>query len=320
MSHRPAAKKQSKIFERLLFLTIVLVIGVLIYFGLQWKHSIFSVLGLRKNFIIRTNPVILVSFPEEENEQNLILTIPSNVYTKVPFGYGPYKLESVARLGELENKPELFVNTVEDLLGLSFDGWISYDNDFKQEIQSIQDLEQLKKVIYLSVFINRSHKTNLNFLDQLILVWKLFQLKPTNSGFFNLEENNSLFTESILPDKTPVRQINEKALERFMEQKFESQKIRKDGLSIKILNATQVQGAGNTFSRFLTSLGGKVIGIGNQKDEVERCKIKTGETNVKAGIVLYLKNKFNCEVATTQENLDADIIVIVGDYFAQRWN
>ncbi len=108
--------------------------------------------------------------------------------------------------------------------------------------------------------------------------------------------------------------------EKNMEQKFESQKIRKDGLSIKILNATQVQGAGNTFSRFLTSLGGKVIGIGNQKEEVERCNIKTGETNVKAAIVLYLKNKFNCEVTTTQENLDADIIVIVGDYFAQRWN
>ena|SRR3989344_5256434 len=282
-----------------------------------YQTSVFFRSPWRTNLVLNTNPIVVVSLPKAAEDQMLIITLPENAFTDVPFGYGAYKLSSVWRLGEIEKNPELFVTTIEDMLGVRIDGWLA-----KTEVGNLTQTDNLRQKLdqfLASPLKPANFKSNINHLDWAWIYFKLRFSRPDKFKLLLSETYPSLYADAILPDGTQIQKVNHESLLRFLEQKFEDIDVRRDGLSVVIQNHTDIPNVGQKFARFVTNFGGKVITIGNGIDRMANCRLEVKPELTQKKLVQYLMRAFKCELVATAENSGVDMTVKLGDTFGQRW-
>ncbi len=296
---------------------ICVVLGIWLVIALikEVRASIF-LKSSRTNIVIQNNPIILLSFASIEADSDLLITLPGSVHVLVPYGYGQYRLEAVGRLGILEHKPQLLPDTIADLLGVTLDGWVQKDID-RHTNNTV--LEQLQQSLTLGQVLSPQFDSNLEMLDRFLLFWKLWHLRSNVVRVYDMTQNSTIFVRSALADGSNSTEVNSDGLERFLEQKFEDAQIRLDGLTIRIFNSTDTAGIGQKFARFVTRIGGKVIAVGNQKDDEAHCRVFLRKELDQKRIVQFLQKEFNCTLSLTPNNLGADLMITVGNSFADRW-
>lgn len=306
---------------RAIKLAIVLFVIVFVLWSankirLQIETSVVLHRNWRVNVALQTNPIVVLSIPKDENDQLSFVTIPGNVSAKVPFGYGPYRLEAVWRLGQLESKPELFVETVENMLGIKINGWIGSGETIEYD-QNMQDLFR-KKIVQQIPLLQVHNKTNLNTIDRFLIYLALKRANSTNMRTFATHLNPQLFADSELPDSSPIKIVNETLLEKFLEQKFEDTKVRSDNLSVKLFNTTDIPNIGKRFARFVSQFGGKIITVANEKKSVQNCLILVSNANKDKKLVQYLRTEFLCEITITESLGDADVALYIGNTLVKK--
>jgi hypothetical protein len=322
MRRRPAQEQSvgKRIRKVALWFGVIVGLWMIVVILGQIKSSQLLGKKWRTAIVFRTNPVVVVSFKYQTPDEDMAITLPSAVLAHVPFGYGPYRLESVWRLGELEKRPSLFASTVADLLGIPMQGWVgSASIDDLNDVSKGSILNQLKRRYSLVKLLFGQVSTELNYLDRLIIGWRLARMGAQSVRIFETHENPALFFDSHLPDGSAVKEVNEDALSLFLEQRFEDTQVRGEGVRIKVYNTTQTAGIGQRFARYISNFGGKVIGVANNSLEIKGCLIRLQKAQQSAKIVAFLERTFACTIQIREESLEADIEVYTGMDFGKRW-
>ncbi|HCS79475.1 TPA: hypothetical protein DIV55_07130 [Patescibacteria group bacterium] len=301
-----------------LFLLLVLIIFA-IRLVLEYRSSLWAKEQDRIGILFYTSPVILISFSRSE-EAHSIMTLPEAALTRVPFGYGEYRLGATWKLGQLEKKRELFAETVADLTGVRINGWFGLDEPISLSAATDAELlNSLKEHFSLSSLFRKGFATNLGKLDTVMMGLLFNALKPGNTLIYLADRNEYLFQADELPNQVPVKKVNQVAFAEYLEQKFENPLARSDGLTMQIVNTTDVTGVGSNFAKYLNHYGGKVIAVVNDIPTIPNCEVKVNAAHENAQIVKYLVNEFMCTKLLTTDTLEADIEVLVGQVFADRW-
>lgn len=317
------ARRRLKVRKhRWLRILSLVVAGVLLFLSLvrlyqELKTSVFLTKQWRTTIVFNTSPILVMSFPKEADESIMAVTIPESVYSHVPFGYGPYRMGAVWRLGELEKREGLFSETVADLLGVPISGWVGTADPIPlsdtDTVTLIRDVKARFGIWSLLRF-----QTNLNTLDKILLGWKIFQARHDLS-LFAIHQNERLFVDARLIDGSAIKLVNERALDTFLEQKFEDRIARTESVNVLILNTTDTLGVGHKFSRFINNFGAKVMAVKNSDDYIETCIIETEERTRDTKIVTFLKTEFDCQVLEINEVSSAEILVKIGSLYGLRW-
>jgi len=258
----------------------------------------------------------VVSFPKNSEENVLVVTLPDNALVDVPWGYGPYRMAAVWKLGELEHKPNLFPDTISDAFSIPIQGFVGETEP--KLFDTIKFIAEFKKNFPLTRLLFDSKLTNLNFLDRWLLYWRVTSASQ-DLLVYNAHQNARLFQDTILVDGTEVKKVLLDGLKTFLEQKFEEAEIRKQAVTVEVKNTTDISGVGQKFANIISAAGGKVITIGNDKKTVAHCEIEVHDTSASKLLASFLAYEYRCQRLASSTTSGPDIIVRVGTDFGERW-
>jgi hypothetical protein len=243
------------------------------------------------NLAINSQPVVIVSFDCQEKEINL-LKIPNGTFIEAVHGYGPYRVESIYKLGEIKGQGgQLLSDSLQEYLGLNVDGFLAGG-------KLPQGQMALKSFLLNQFFVSLSskEKTNLNHWDQLRFWWQVKMIREDKINLIDLSQT-SASQEVELPDGSWAIKIDQERLEKIISQFFFDERIKKEDLSLSILNKTEHLGLANKAARIISNIGGRVVQVSNQKQETQdgHCQVKSEKKYKKSYTVEKLIKIFNCQ-------------------------
>ncbi|MCX6726081.1 MAG: hypothetical protein NT052_02090 [Candidatus Shapirobacteria bacterium] len=307
--------KKKKKRPWLILILILIFLGFLIFSILKIYHSCNNSLwdGEHQfNIIVNSQPASLISFNSSE-ETISVLLVPNGTFIETTHGYGPYRIESIYRLGELKgNGVELLTSSLQNYFGLPVDGFLQ-GNIYQIKSSGIKNslLNQFFEAL------RHDKKTNLSRWDLLRLWW---QIKKTREDKINLIDlsQTSASQEVDLPDGSKAMKIETERLVRIFNQFFIDGEIRQEGLTIGVLNKTDKAGLANSAAKIITNIGGRVINIGIQNDvskEKNNCGLKSSKKYKNSYTVHRLNKIFHCywQGELEDDNQRSDIVILLGE-------
>lgn len=314
--------KVNKIVGLVLLLIFLLVLaGVIFKVSRLLVKSVWdgqSQLNLALNPSLAGQPVLIVAFNHEEKSVNILL-IPAGTFIETIHGYGPCRVESVYRLGELNKKGgELFQGSLQEYLGIPIDAYASIGNG-EWIMDNMKNKEEILKTI-TSLF--KRDKTNLTKWDLVRLWWNLRNLRQDKINLVDLGQT-SASQEIDLPDGTKANKIDTERLELIMSQFFVNKKLKQENLTMAVLNGTNHSGLANKAAILIKNIGGQVMTVGDtengQGESLQQCQIKSQKKYKNSYTVRKLSHIFGCQWGgESMTDQRANLVLIVGQSYWEK--
>lgn len=214
------------------------------------------------NLVFRGENISVLSFDPEERTIKVV-NIADETYLQVPGGFGSWQLRSIFDLGESERQTgsKLLSLTISNFLAAPIDGFIELLGELREK--SGYDLAQFLRSNPLnSLELLGNSKISLNPEEFARLVLGIYSVRFDKISEIDLKAAG-LLEQKMLPDGSlgfigdPVK------IDGFAQSIFMDQKIRKEGKTIAIFNATQKSGVAQKASLLISHLGGNVIFTAN---------------------------------------------------------
>ncbi len=329
------SSEKNKKTTKLALIAVALIVGIIV-FGNTIKviNNLFQPLNPQGtarsyhwngdtniNVVVKSDDLALLSFDPNLKEVRLV-KIPGEVYTQVPGGFGSWRISSVFDLGQGEKKPigpTLLKSSVQNLIGVPIDGYLEPPAGVSAE-EFLTDLRQspLKGFTVLTEV-----KTDLTPIEVFKLTRGLSTVRFDKVINYDLH-SEGLLEESKLADGTDSLVINEIKVDGFVTANLADQKLKDEGVTIAVYNATEHPGLAQKASRMITNMGGDVI-IASSLGETKQKSfifVKPDSTNHK-----YTQDRLNQIFATCKttdcaileksktEEFRAQINVVLGEDF-----
>lgn len=315
---------------------ILFLILIFLIFGVF--AGIFSVLKVRRwdgvhhfNIVLATSPILVFSF-DPNLHQATILSIPSNAFLEVPYGYGNYPAGSIYRLGALDIQRgggNLLGKSIENTFGIVIDAYLAPKSK-KLEDLPLLDKAQIQKIKndYFSfhgailslaqmMTYSRGMDTNLSMIDKFNLWNAIRTLRIDNISLLDVD-GSMVVSDQKLPDGAVVKIIDKELFDAFIKDKFQDNLVRLENISVEIINASGEDGVAYQFGRTLKNLGANVlVKTTAERNEDYTCSVFTLRKElVQSHIVRRLKQLYQCNISKdlSVKNI-ADIQVVVGRGF-----
>lgn len=308
---RPSRLPPKRNWWRWLCLAFLVVLALLFIKGWQVVNSSLWDGRSRLNFVLASKEVVLASFDPYEQEL-LLLVIPEGTQLEVVHGYGKYRVDAVGRLGGQEKISGLLAGSLQENFGVVVDGWIS---TFSQEWKTSDRKSLLRNVLQERIFDSRT--TNFSRWDLVRLWWSVKNLRFDRLKTIDLAKTNILKQEQ-LADKTRVYVIEASSLDVYLSRLFFDTTLRKEKLSIEILNATNKPGLAERASRIVGNIGGEVVWVGNYETQSEKCKVQSAKEKKDSYTVRKLMKVFACLWEEKGEEGRGDISLLLGEDYWQK--
>lgn len=264
---------------------VLLSLIVKIYGGI--RSSFLRETG-RVNFLVfnNKNEIFLISL---EGRNGWLVKLPAEKKVAVPFGFGEYELSQVFSLGEIEKKGGfLLKETIQENFSLPVFG---YFHDAEGDFAESQPKEKLRLVFWR--VLRGNLQSDFNKFDLLIL---FIRLQRIEKEFFKIRD----FSGSI--------------------ENVSDSKIKKEALSLAVLNSTEHLGLAQRVARLLENGGARVIMISDAQKREKDCLILSREEK-KRYTSDWLKLIYHCRVELDEnESNRADIILIIGEDYWKKLN
>lgn len=318
-------RQQSKKRKIFWFFFSLVVLSFLSFFVFKFFVSIKKSLWDGKSrftLVISADPVIITSFnPEDKSLSNLLL--PEKTFIETIHGYGPYRAEAIYRLGELNHQgADLLSESLESYFGLPIEAYV-----FNHKIDSSyrhQSASGFKEFLDKKLSLTSKKETNLTAWDLIRLWWINRQIRMDKIEIIDLAQTRAI-EQTSMPDGNLAVKIDSQRLESVIGQYFADGQIKKEDLTIAVLNGTEHSGLANKMANLIKNIGGRVIRVGeidstefsDDFDDV-KCVIKTAEKYKNYYTVQKLINIFDCQWEEDETVSERSLVaVIVGDKYWQ---
>ena len=196
-------------------------------------------------------------------------------------------------------------------------------------MDNMKNKEEILKTI-TSFF--KKGKTNLTKWD-LLRLWLGFRnLRQDKINLINLGQT-SASKQIDLSDGTKANKIDTERLELIMSQFFVDKKIKKEDLTVAVLNGTNHVGLANQAATLIKNIGSQVVAIGDMENgewrsplrgipsewENGECQIKSEKKYKNSYTIRKLNYIFDCHwegVAMVGQR--ADVVLILGESYWEK--
>ncbi len=316
---RRLKKKKKRKWLALLFFFVLL--GFLIFGFFKIFRSINRSLWDGRNqfnLVINSQPVMIVSLDYPEKKIN-ILSIPDGTFVEAIHGYGPYRVESLYKLGEINGQGgSLLSGSLQDCFGLNLDAYLT-GRQYQPEKMKIKNF-------LLNQFFNTlrgQEKTDLTRWDLLRIWWEVKRTREDKLILIDLAQT-SASQEVDLPDGSQAMKIDPERLSRIISQFFIDEGLEKEDLTVAVLNKTEHFGLANSASKIISNIGGRVVQVSNFQDKTTgsgNCEIKSEKKYRSSYTVKKLSQIFNCQWSEREENDQrAKVLLLVGEDYWHKLN
>lgn len=271
------------------------------------------------NLVIKSDRLSILSFNPREKTVTLV-KIPDETYLSIPFGFGRWPSSSIYDLGQAEKPPVgavLIKETISLIFGIPIDGYLILSSN-SDSTRAETVLEKLRTAGFSGLGILKQSKTDLTPLELMRLWWKIKGVRSDKVKILDL--GDSQITEWILlADGRRGLTLDQLKLDQYIQGQFEDNKIRDEGLSVGIFNATEHPGLAEKAARVVSNMGGRVIFTSNYKDNLSSNRVfgKKSYTINRLSEIFGPACALPCNNGTLEPDFSrADVTVILGeDYF-----
>ena len=304
-------KQRKKHKSRQIVGYILAIIFFILITGISWrtygdfKNSVWDGKN-RLNLVLNINPISLVSF-DPSSQTISFLTIPDGTYIEAAGDYGPYRIEKIFPLGELENRGiELLAASLETYFGLPVDGRIKAGGEW-------QGTGGAKRLLSGLIVLGLKEKslTNLSRWD-LVRLWLMTnRTRGHKVEVVDLGET-TVAEEFGLPDGTKAKRVDNQRISRIISNLFTDYQIRQEDLAIAIMNAGGETGLATKAARLVANIGGRLVEVGDWPERLTECQIKTTSTAKKTYTSQKFARIFGCQLQTDLEKESRwDVLIIL---------
>lgn len=305
-------QKQRKKYEsRQIVGSILAIIFFILLAGISWrvygdfKNSVWDGKN-RLNLVLNVNPISLVSFDPGSQTINF-LTIPDGTYIEAAANYGPYRIEKIYPLGELEGRGiELLAVSLETYFGLPVDGWLEAEGEW-------QGTSEAKRLLSGLIILGLKEKslTNLSRWD-LVRLWLMVnRTRGHKVETVDLGET-TVAEEFNLPDGTQAKKIDQQRISRIIGNLFTDYRLRQEDLAIAIMNAGGEIGLATKGAGLVGNIGGRLVEVGDWPEELIECQIKTTPMAKKTYTSQKFAQVFGCQLrADLEKDSRWDVLIIL---------
>lgn len=283
-------------------------------------HSIF-LSNDHFGIVLNTNPIAFFHINRESGQKNIVL-VSSDTYVEATRGFGLYRMGSIWALGEIEGEGgKLLSETMQELLAVPVHAWLgrsdattlSSDDGYVSDLKAQFSLQKL-----LVPSFSEEFATNLTIIDKFLLVVELFNVRANQIDVLDLSATDAV-SEFELADESRAISVDVEILDTVTGSIFENQKIREEGLSVEVRNATDRPFLAQKASRTLSNLGVKVVRVGNSNVNEPRCVVYGSEDLKKTETAKTIRALFNCSFITDEQGRSIeDLEVVIGESYSEK--
>lgn len=274
------------------------------------------------NLVFQSESIFIASF-DPLTKSLSFLVIPDETFIEAVHGYGPYRAESLKKLGEIEGYGgKLLAESLQEYLGIPIDGYLLVDG-----LALKNDSVESKNLVARSMvsLLKNGGETNLADWDLVRLWWKIKKLRGGQTVTFNLAEM-SAFSEVILPDGSRAAEVDPERLEKVVSRLFVDERIRNENLAIAVLNGTTYAGLAGRAAKLVSHMGGRVVAVGEIEETTVRealkekkCQIQSPAKYKKTYTVKKLGEIFGCRwIGEKLYQQRAEVVLIIAEGYWQK--
>lgn len=303
----------------LIFFLILLVVTLRSAKNSRWdgKSRLSLILSVDNSQPEESKPLVLFSI-EPRTSRAVYLVIPGNTILTVPYGYREYLASSVYKLGQLDKirgGGSLLVKSIENTFGVLINGYlVSPDQSFPFIIDDEKNFKKLKPGL---MHMLNNIRTDIGLFDRLKLWWEIRKLRTDQIGYYDL--NKSQFMEEVTqPDGSVIKKLNKDVFDTILNGIWEDSEVRRDNVTLEVVNATEQEKVAGDFSDILSHLGATIILTSTDKTiQKEKCLIYLLNPSFNASkVITILQKNYNCRILSKViDGMQTDVRIILGENF-----
>lgn len=294
------------------------------------KSRLSLVIGVQNSKDGSPGALALFSIEPRKNSA-LYLILPGNLQLRVPYGYQDYIAGNVYQLGQLDRTKRggwLLSRGIENTFGVYINGYmVGRGESLPLIVENEKNLFQVKSNLFsiFGLLLNGGRflidfnniDSNFSLYDRIKLWLEVRRLRGDQITFYNLADNYILEDEKR-PDGSVVKNVNTDLFELTLKDSFQDSEIRKENVTLEVVNATSAERVAAGLGRIMNRLGASVILSTTAKiPEKEGCLLYVSQPPfLHSAVVNFIIKNFNCTVSNARfENSQTDVKIVLGEDF-----
>ncbi len=295
-----------------LWVGIVFFVARLFYMPGVWD-------GKQRISVVLASPeMVLVSYTPA-TERLAVWKFPGNLQMEVTRGYGTYEARAVAGLDNLEKKNgQLIRESVGYFLGLNVDSYLLDENIAVPWNVDNGWVKSRLRVGLVRKLMGKSVSTM--SVSDLWRLWRAVgKVRADKVEVIDLAKTNVVH-EVDLPGGVRAYQADLQQVSALVQRYMTDEVLVNENSTVLVFNSTGGFGLGGVFSRMLTNVGVRVVGIedDDRKREVSSVEVRSAETK-NTGTVKYIEKLLGVKaVEEPWGGARGDVIVRLGSDYQER--
>lgn len=275
------------------------LLGVLLLSVMAW-HWVTRPFLHRYTLAITTQETLHIISLSANRTSAVVLVVPMDTVIEATHAYGNYRLDSLLGLDALEKKQGgLFVTSISHAFGVPIDAFVQSTSTEESPFKLLRDTFEIK---------NRPESATVPLFDWLRLV---FGLSGLHEGAMEIVDlSTSRYTQE-LPDGSKRDSLDTQKADFIIGSRLYDAGMRHENKSVAVYNTTKTPLVGTKAAAMLAHVGISVLSVGNNEEELDKCRIGISPGNENSITAQFLVSIFDC-TSEIKEDQSYDIVLFLG--------
>lgn len=272
----------------------------------------------RLTLAIASQPPVLASWQPEIGVLTLV-TLPPRLEVSSAFGYGRFPAENLFSLGEQKGLGGLVLaKTLEKELGVPVDGWLDerglalfgYQDTSSVAEGKVRGIPLGSPLSYLEIF-KKPPDSNFTIFDRVKIIISMAATPQSKREILDLVELQ-VAQPTKLADGLEGFRLSQTKSDAVLQKKLSDLRVVREGVTVSVINTTQVAGTASKVARVVNGLGARVVLIDAKEQSLESCQVRY-EQRIGSSLTLRrITQLFACS-QTLGEPAASEIEVVLGE-------
>jgi len=305
-------------FAAIVALLIVVVVGYRVATRRVWTDSARVSFVLQESDPSSPNSGVYVVSYLSSQEQLVIVSFPEGMKIEAVGGFGPWRVESLYPLGEMQEKGgELLHRSFAEFFGVGVEGWLVTDKVGVE--MSRGNARSILRRIFGRALIGKA-RTNFGLWDLFRLWNAIGAVRLHNVELVDLSRSGAVVEQSQ-PDGSVTFTADLELLDQLSRRLFSHPELIEEGVAVAVLNGTNHRGLGARVARIVRNMGGDVVVVSDYSRTEEMTTLWASQDDLlKNSTTRQLSKALFIERVLVGETSQqrADILVVVGEDYWTR--
>ncbi len=266
----------------------------------------------RLTVVIASNPIHILTVNTVDRTAS-VLRVPEDIAISGAYSLGKYPIASFWKMGGLDAQDRpLFARSVEQAFGIPVAGYIgkSYEKLFEgnDSIPLIRDIFSLRGI---SSFLFGTRVTNLSVFDVFSFYRTLSSVHDSDIKTLDIGASMSTYDEE-LPDGSTRSALDPLRIDVLIKNIFVQSSVRKEALSVRVINTTDVPELASAVSRQLSNSGVYVVQVESEDQSLQACEISGNSEASTSQTAKFISKILHCKIITDQVRQREDLVIRIG--------